>query len=192
MVHKLQNLIRGIAQMHTAAHADDGAFCPLQLVDDLLDLDRVSRDRGLVSPQVDRLRILEVTDGLLLDIDREVDQDRALAACIGNVEGLLHDPGDIRHVAHDIAVFDEGFAGAGNIRLLEHITAHHLAVDLTRDADQRNTVREGRRDAGDQVGRAGAAGRDRDTDPAGDPGIAARRVGRALLLSDQDCMDICL
>ncbi len=147
-------------------------------------------DRGLVCPEVHRLRIFEAADLLALDIDGKIDQDRAFTACPCYMEGFLNDPGDVSRVPHDIAVFDEGLAGSGNIRLLEHIAPHHLAVHLAGDTDQGDAVHKGSRDPRDEVGRAGTAGGDRYADLSCDPGVAAGRVRGALLLPDQDSLYI--
>ena len=164
LFQKTDDLIRGIAQVYAAAHADNGAFGALELSDHLFDLHSMTGHCGLIGPQVHALRIGEMAHGLLLDIDRQVDQDRASAAGIGDIEGLLDDPRNVRGIAHDIAVFDKRFAGAGNIRLLEYITAHHLAVHLTGDTYKGNTVRKRGRDSSDQICRSGAAGDDRHAD----------------------------
>ena len=93
--------------MYAAAHTDDGTFGALELIDHLFDLYRMSRHSRLVGPQVHILRIGEVAHGLLLDIDGQIDQDRASAACIGDVESLLDDPGNICCIPDNIAVFNE-------------------------------------------------------------------------------------
>ena len=119
-----------------------------------------------------------------------VDQDRPLTAGIGDMEGLLDDSGNVGSPADDITEFDKGFAGAGNIRLLEHVAAHQPAVDLPGNAYHGNTVGKSGGDARDQVGRAGAAGHSRHAGLAAGPGIAAGRVARALFMTDQDRMDL--
>ena len=108
------------------------------------------------------------------------------------MERFFHDPRNIRSFSDDVAVFNEGFARAGDVDLLKDVAAHHAAVDLACDADEWDTVRESSRDPGDQIGRAGAARRDSDADLAGDPGIAARLVGGVLLLPYEDRLNVCI
>ena len=190
-LHKSAHFFLGAAaQVHAAADADDRPFGLLELFDHSFDLDCMSRHRRLVGADADSLGIREFADLRFLHIDRNIDEDWPLSAGAGNVEGLFHDPGDIRSFAHDIAEFYEGLAGPGYVDLLEDVASHKAAVHLTGDADQRNAVRESCGDPRDQIGRAGTARDNGDADLARDPGIPAGLVGRVLLLSHQDGLDI--
>ena len=181
---------RAAAQVNAAADADNGPLGFLELFDHSFDLNCVSHDRGLVGADADALGIREFADLRFLHIDRNIDEDGALSAGAGNVEGLFHDPGDIRSFAHDIAEFNEGLAGTGHIDFLEDVASHEVRIHLARDADQRNAVSKRGGDSRDQIGRAGTAGDNGDADLARDPGIPAGLVGRVLLLSHKDGLDI--
>ena len=191
VLHKGPHRLSGTcAQMDAAAHADNGPFGSLELFDHFFDLDGVTNDSGLIGADADRLRIDEFADLRVLHIDRDINEDRSAAAGAGNVKGLLHDPRDIRSLAHDIAEFYKRFAGTGDIHLLEDVAPHETAVDLSGDADQRNAVGKGRGNAGDQIGRTGTAGGDSDADFSRDPCIAAGFMGCVLLLPHQDGLNI--
>ena len=167
ILHKSAHFFPGAAaQVHAAADADNRPFGLLEFFDHFFDLDRVTGHCGLVGPDADALGVREFADLRLLHVDRDIDEDRSLSAGAGNVEGLLHDPGNIRCLAHYIAEFDERLAGAGHIDLLEDVAAHKAAVHLAGDADQRDTVRESRGNTRDQVGRAGTARDNGDADLA--------------------------
>ena len=189
-LHEFAQLFFGAAQMDAAARADNGPLCFIELLNDLFDLHRVSVDRGLVGADIDGLGVLEFADLRLLYVDRDIDEDGAFTAGAGNVKGLFDDPGDIRGSAHDIAEFYEGLAGAGDIDLLEHVASHEIAVNLSRDAHQRDTVRERSSNSRDQIRRAGAACCNRNADLARDPRVAARLMRRVLFLAHKDRLDI--
>ena len=71
-------------------------------------------------------------------------------------------------------------------RVLECLGADGRSRDLAGDGDDRDAVHEGRCQAGDQVGGAGAAGRDADADFASCPCITISRVRRILFMSHED------
>ena len=60
---------------------------------------------------------------------------------------------------------------------------------LTGDANHRDGVEHRSGDTGHQVGCAGTAGGDADTDLAGGASIAVGHVGRRLLVTNQDVVD---
>ena len=108
VLHELAHFFpRSAAEVDAAARADNRSLGLVELFDDLFDLHRVSVDRGLVGADIDGLGILEFADLRLLYVDRDIDEDRALAACTCNMESLLYDPGDIRGPSYDITEFDE-------------------------------------------------------------------------------------
>ena len=84
----------------------------------------------------------------------------------------------------------KGFAGAGDIGFLEHVTAEQLRIDLPCDGHERDAVHIRRGNAGDEVRRAGAGGGDAHAGLAARTGIPAGRVGRVLLLAHQDMPDV--
>ena len=61
---------------------------------------------------------------------------------------------------------------------------------LAGDADDRHRVHVGVGDRGDEVGRAGAGGRDRDADLVGCGGVALGGVAGALLVAHQDVAEL--
>ena len=120
-------------------------------------------DRGLVGAHIDLLRVLELINHRILDIDGDIDEHRPSAACVGDVESLLKNPGDIVYILDQIAVFDKGLHRAGNVCLLKGIAAQQIRMYLPGDAHQRNAVRKSGGDTGDHIGGTGAAGDGTDT-----------------------------
>ena len=192
VLHEQPQLFFGTAQVNASAHADNGPFCSVELLDHFFDLDGMSLYSRLVGADVDRIGIFEFADLSFLDIDRNVDQYRALSPGSRNMESLLDDPRYIRCSAHDIAELDERFARTGDIDFLKDVTAHQAAVHLSGNTYQRDTVRECRRDPGDEIRGAGAARGYGDTHLSGDPGVPAGLMCRILFLSDQDRLDTCI
>ena len=87
-------------------------------------------------------------------------------------------------------MLDDRLGDAGDVGFLEGVGADEVAARLAGDGDHGRRVHVGVGDAGDQVGRAGAAGGDADADLAGGAGIAVGHVGRALLVADQEMLQI--
>ena len=115
---------------------------------------------------------------------------RPFPSCVGNVERFFHDVRHILRLTDDVTVFNKGFAGAGNIRFLEHIASHESAVYLSGDDHQRDAVRVGRGNTGDHIGGAGAAGNRYHAHLPGQARIAAGRVGRMLFVAHQNRFDV--
>ena len=67
--------------------------------------------------------------------------------------------------------------------------ADHRLGHLAGDGDQRHGIHVGVGDAGDEVGRAGAAGGHADARPAGGAGVAFGGKRAALLVARQDRAD---
>ena len=61
--------------------------------------------------------------------------------------------------------------------------------DLAGDSDDRNAVKHGGRQAGDEVGGSGTGGGHADAYSSGGAGIPIGHVGGALLVADQDVVD---
>ena len=84
----------------------------------------------------------------------------------------------------------DGQRDAGHVRFLKRIRADQRRSDLPGDAHDRRRVHHGRGDAGDQIGRAGAGGGHRHADFAGGAGVTVGHVRRALLVPDQDVVNL--
>ena len=94
------------------------------------------------------------------------------------------------HILYDIAVLCDRHYHAGDIHLLKGILAEGGKVHVRRDRHHRNGIHISRGDPRHKIGRAGAAGRHADAHFSGRPGIAVRRMCRALLMACQDMMDL--
>lgn len=139
--------------------------------DRLLDLG-AGRGRLVDGQRLVRLRV-EVDLGLL-DVDRQVDEDRAGAAGAHQVERLLEDAGDLGRFEDRDGHLGDGLGDRGDVDGLEVLLVQEAAGRLARDAQDRDGVTGGRVETGDHVG-AGRAGR---TDA--DPDVARVRTGVAL------------
>ena len=176
--------------MGAAAGADQGAFGLFQFPYHLVDLFRIPLDRRFIGRHGKVVRIFKLVYFLILDINGEIDQHRPFPSCVGNVERFFHDVRHILRLTDDVAVFHKGFAGAGNIRFLEHIATHEAAVYLPGDDHQRDAVRVRRGNTGDHIGGAGAAGNRYHAHLPGQARIAASRVGRMLFVAHQNRFDV--
>ena len=65
------------------------------------------------------------------------------------MEGLFKHPGQVLHGLYQVAVLGKGLAGAGDVRLLEHVPAQLLQIHLAGDGDDGDGVHIGRGNAGD-------------------------------------------
>ena len=185
-----QQLVPGVGQPHAAAGADEGLLGPGDGLHHPLDLKVVALDARLIAPDVHRLRVLELFQGLLLHVDGDVDEHRAGAAGGGDVEGLLHHPGDVVGVLHQIAVLGEGGHGPGDVHLLEDVPAQQVAGHLAGDGHHGNGVHVGGGDAGDQVGGPRAAGHHAHSHFSAHAGVARGHVPRVLLGPHQGIRDL--
>ncbi len=144
---------------------------------------------GIVSPQVHFFGVDRYAGGLL-DIFRDVDPDRAGPAAGGEVKCFLDDPRDIRHVHHQVTVFDDGQGHAKHVGFLERALADHGARDLAADGDHRHGVQPGIGNAGHQVGGARTAGGNTDTGSARRAGVALGSEHLPLFMPRQDGTDL--
>ena len=136
------------------------------------------------------VRIFEFAYRRILHIDRNVDQDRTFSAGICNIKCFFKNLRNVLCIFDQIAVFDKGFRRSSDIRLLEHIAADQLAVDLSGNAHKRNAVCKSRCDASNQVCRTGTARYRAYAHLAGHTSQTAGCMRRILLRSDQDRFDI--
>ena len=179
-----------LAQMHTAAGAQNWATAGRKGLHQLFQLRRVALIGGLVGAQIHFLGPHELFHFGQLHIHGHIHQHRAGAAAGCNVKGLAQNTGNIPRLAHQIAVLYKAFRSAGDIGLLKHIAAHQSAVHLAGNAHQRNAVGIGRGNAGDQVGGARAAGADGHAHLAVQARKAAGHVRRVGLDAYQHRMNI--
>jgi hypothetical protein len=102
--------------------------------------------------------------GGLLRVLGDVDQHRPGAAGLCDLEGLANGRRDVFRAGDEEVVLGDGQRDAGDVDFLESVGAEDFARDLAGDADDGDGVEHGGGDAGDEVGGAGAAGRDADAD----------------------------
>ena len=95
----------------------------------------------------------------------------------------------LRRILHQIIVLGAVPRDADRIGLLERVGADQGGRHLPGDDDHRDRIHQRVGDAGDGVGRARARGDEHDAGLAGRPRIAFRRVGRGLLMADEDVAD---
>jgi len=135
----------------------------------------------LVATKVHLFRVREFRFGLGY-VHRDVDDDRSGATRGGDIERLLDDARQVFHVLDEIIVLGDGPRDPRDVGLLKSVVADHLRRDLAREDDKRNRIHIGRGDAGHQVGRSRAGGRDHHTDPARGAGVTVRGVHRSLFV----------
>ncbi len=120
----------------------------------------------------------------------DVDEDWAGAAGAGDLEGLADGGGDVFGAGDEEVVLGDGQGDAGDVDLLEGVGAEDFGGDLAGDGDDGDAVEHGGGDAGDEVGGAGAGGGHADADAAGGAGVAVGHVGGALLVADEDVVEV--
>jgi hypothetical protein len=118
-----------------------------------------------------------------------VHQHRARSPGRGHVEGLADGPGDVLGLGDQEVVLGDGDGDPGDVGFLEGVGADHAARHLAGDGHHRDRVHIGVGDGGDQVRRAGAAGRHADADAPGGLRVAGGRVAGPLLVPHQDVPD---
>ena len=181
--------VRRAAEDRAAADVEDRL---LRGVDDLggpFDLALVAlAPAGLVARQV-HLHVRLAGGFVDRHVDRHVDEDRPGAARLGDVERFLDRPAEILDVLDEEVVLGDRAGDARHVGFLEGVVADQAAADLPGDGDHRDGVHVRRRDAGHEVCRPGARGRDAAADLAGAAGVSVGHVGGALFVSRQDELD---
>ncbi len=120
-VRKELHLLLCMCQMDTAADTHDRPLRLLQPLEHFFDLYLIALHSGLIGTKLCLLRITEIAQLCGLYIDGNVNENRSLSSGIGNIEGLLHDAGNVLHIADAVAEFHKAFAGAADVSLLEDI-----------------------------------------------------------------------
>src|SRR3569832_1669719 len=180
-----------VAQHHAAAGVDHGAFRGEDEVHGLLDLAWMTLRHRVV--RTDRNGLGVVIFGLVRgDVFRNVHQHRPGAAAGRDIKRLFDGLGEVLHVFDEEVVLDARTGDADGGDLLERSVADQLRRYLTGDDDHGDGVHVGRGDAGDGIGGAGARGHQHHAGLAGRAGITVGRVGGALLVADQDVLDVFL
>ena len=186
LLGEAQQLITGSRGDHAATTVDVGALgcfyhlgCRCQLG---------NRGQGR-SRQRQRLGWSKLSHGGL-DVFGDVYQHRAGPAAGGNHKGFGQNAGQLADVADDEAVLGDRDGDADDVHFLEAVLAQQRRGDIAGDCHQRYRVQVGGGDAGDQVGGAGARGRNHHADPPGGAGIAVGGMRRALLVRRDDMLDL--
>src|SRR3546814_43749 len=125
----------------------------------------------------------------LQDVLRQVDHHRTRTAGGGDVERLVHDPGEVVRILHQVVVLGAGPGDAGGVGFLEGVVADQVRRHLAGQAHDRNRVHQRVGEPGDRVGRTRTRGDQHHADLAGRPGIALGGVHRRLLVAHQDVPD---
>ncbi len=184
-------LLLRLGGKNAAARTDQGPFSLLQGGQHPFNLAGMPLAAGLIAADFRFFRIGKIQLGFL-HIHRDINQNRAVPPSRGNMERLLKDARDVLRPLDQVAVFDKGLAGAGDIRFLEHIPAQQVADNLPRNHYQRDRIHVGSGNTGNQVQRTRPRGGNTDAGAARYPGIAGSGMGGVLLLAYQDMPDLCL
>ena len=142
---------------------------------------------GKVHLRADRRVELHVLFG---DVHRDVDDHRPGTPGAGDVEGLPDDAREIGRVLDQVAVLDDRQGDAGDVGLLERVETDEVPAHLAGDGHHRHAVHVGVGDGRDQVGGAGTRGGQAHAHLARGPGVAVGRMTGALLVPDQDVVDV--
>ena len=121
-----------------------------------------------------------------------VDQHRAGTAGGRDVERLVQDLGEIVDVAHQPVVLGAGPRDADGVAFLERVVADQVRRHLAGDADQRDRIHQRVGQRRHHVGGAGTGGHQHDAGLAGRARIAFGGMAGALLVADQDVLDLAL
>ena len=136
---KSDKLVRSVRGENAAACADKRLLGSFESLCDLLHLHGVALESGLVCAHRNFFNGL-ILDDSLLNIDRNIYQDRAFSARSCNMESLLEDSWEVACVLDKVAVLYERHRRTRNVCLRENVAADLVGGNLTRDTDYRDTV----------------------------------------------------
>ena len=185
---KLEKFGRGVGRDDAAAAIDHGIARLLDQADHFEQLLVRGALVGIVTAQRDRLGENRL-DLLVLDVFRQIDDDRAGAAGGGDVERFFDHARDVMDVPDEIAVLHDRQGHAEEVGFLECSAADHFLRHLTGHGDDRNRIHECVGQAGDEVGRTGSGSGHAKPHFAGGARITFGRKNTALLMARQDGAD---
>ncbi|ENN87686.1 hypothetical protein RHSP_45851 [Rhizobium freirei PRF 81] len=176
----------------TAAGIDDRLACILHQFDRLGDLVEITLNLWLIALLgVMRFR-RRIGAGGKLNVLRNVDHNRTRAAGLRDAEGFMNNGGQLVDVLDQPVVLGARPRDADRIAFLESVRADQRRRNLARQADERDRVHQGILQRRDGIGRARTGGDQHDADLAGGAGIAFGRMAGALLVADENVLDVVL
>ena len=185
---KLPEFLARVAGDDAATAIERRPFGFFDQPDDLIQRHVVGSFLGIVAAQVNGFRKHRLR-AMLLHVLGNVHDHRTGPSRLRDVESLLHDARNVIDVCDQIAVFHDRQRQAENVRFLEPAFADHVLRHLAGDGDDGNRIEISVGEAGDEVGRAGAAGGHADAGPSGRPRVTFRRERAALFVPGQDGAD---
>ena len=141
--------------------------------------------RRLVGAQVDVFRVIEL-GALGEHVAGDVDEHRAWAPRLRDVEGLAHDAGDVRRAQRQVVVLGYRERNPRRVGFLERVAPDGGPGDLACNRDDGRGVHHGGGQRRHQVRGARPGGRHGDTDLAGGAGVAVGGVAGVLLVAHED------
>ena len=128
--------------------------------------------------------------GCQLDVLGDIDQHRAGAAGLGNVERFLYDARDVVHIHDQVVVLHHLRGHAEHVRLLKGALANHRLGHLAGDRHERRRVQIGVRNPGHKVRRTWSGGGHHHPRLARRTGVPFRGKHPALLMARQKSPDL--
>ncbi len=173
-----------------AARVEDRALGRLHHLDGRADAAEIGVELRLIAPLGARERRRRVGAGRELDVFRDVDDDRPRPTRRRDMEGFMQDFGEVLDAFDQPVVLGAGARDAHRVAFLEGVRADQRRRDLARDADERDGIHQRVLQGRHRIGRAGTGCDQHDARLAGGAGIALGRVAGALLVADQDVLDL--
>ena len=152
---------------------------------DGFDLLRLRRARNGVCLDC-RFRVEDERKFRLLNIFRDINENRPRAAGIREVERIHNRGNDVLGLENEIAVFHNRAGHADDVGLLKGVLADEPGTDLTGDDDHWDGIHIRVGDAGEEVRRSRTAGCHADPGLAADARITVRAECAALLMAGQN------
>lgn len=171
--------------------AADNRHGPLGLDDLVGRLCRADQEVSIRFPVMLGLHGLRlVVDIRKEEVARHIDEHGAGTAVARQCKGLAHSRHELVGMLDFEVVLRDRHRDIEDVRLLERIAPQERSVDLSRDGDDRHGVHEGRRQARDEICRAGARRRDADADLARSARVAVGCVRGILFVCHEDFPDV--
>jgi hypothetical protein len=182
---ELAELLGGIRIHDAAAAVDHGSACVRERLCGKADLLEVAVRGRLVAGQVDARHRL-VRDVGARQILRDVHQHRTGSPGARHVERLVDRVRDLARVLDHDRVLHDRHRDAGDVGLLKAVRADQVGAHLSCEEDGRHAVHHGVGDRGHQVGGAGTARGERNSDLPRRLRVALRSMAGALLVTALD------